>query len=197
MRLLSKMNVTDVANPLDKFRQYGIAETDTKTIVLLGNIVGMASGLSYRKNNFGDVPSVALTGIFEAIPLNGDGEIDGEGAQAPSLFMPQAIQAMLVEAMLDGAPHPVTSMPKAGSKTDVSAKQMKIMFQVGARRNAAVGGAGYEFVVSQIGSVAKVDVLEALKLEVASGKPAQLAAPRERAQQLAAPRKGTKKAAKK
>jgi len=172
-RLASKLNVGDVSNPLAALARQNVAETDTKTIVWLGNIIGKANGLSYRSNNFGDEPSVALTGIFEPVPaFEGDDIV-----RAPSLFMPRAIQAMLVEAMRGSDPAPVQSVKK-GTKLDVPGKEIKILFQVGCRRNSATGGAGYEFVTNQVGEIEKIDVLESLRAELATGKASpQLAAP--------------------
>jgi len=164
-RLASKLNVSDVAPVLPALAKAGIADTDTKTIVWLGNIIGKANGLSYRSNNFGDEPSVALTGIFESVPADAENDV----VRAPSLFMPRAIQAMLVAAMTDGQPAPVTTI-KRGTKLDVPGKEVKIMFQVGARRNAATGGAGYEFVVNQVGEIEQIDVIEALRAELLTGK---------------------------
>lgn len=175
MRILSKMNPGDIANPIDALKNAKVADTDTKTVVQLGSIIGMANGLSYRKNNFGDAPSVALVGMFEAIPA--DPEL--EGARSPSLFMSQAVQAMLVQAMLnDSDEAPVTKMPKQGERIDVqTGKTLKILFEVAVRRNAATGGAGYEFVISHAGEVEKVDVLDQLRIELNGGVKAKLPAP--------------------
>lgn len=173
MRILSKMNPGDITSPVDALKEASVADTDTKTEVMLGSIIGMATGLSYRKNNFGDGPSVALTGMFEAIPS----DPKKDGARSPSLFMPQSVQAMLVQAMLDGTDEaPVTKMPKQGERIDVqTGKTLKILFQVAVRRNAAVGGAGYEFVVSHAGETEKIDILEQLRVELQGGKAMQLA----------------------
>lgn len=182
-RLAAKLNVTDVGDPLAALAAGGVAETDTKTIAWLGHIMGMARGLSYRSNNFGDEPSIALIGVFESVPYDPANDV----VRAPSLFMPRAIQAILTGAMLDGVTSDlVPSRITRGTKVDIPVgKEMKILFEVGCRRNAATGGAGYEFVVNQVGEVEKIDTLEKLRVELttaparllAAAAPKQIAAP--------------------
>lgn len=171
MRILAKMNPGDICNPLDLLRENNVADTDTKTVVLMGSIVGLATGLSYRKNSYGDQPSVALTGVFEAIPA--DSKMDG--ARAPALFLSQAVQAIMVSTMLGEQESPVTKMPKQGERIDIqTGKTLKILCEISVRRNAATGGAGYEFIISQAGTPEKIDILESLKLEMGGGAATQI-----------------------
>lgn len=165
------MNPGDICDIQALFKEHKIADTDTKTLIPMGAIIGVANGLSYRKNNFGDAPSVALVGTFEAIPA----DPKADGARSPALFMPQSVQAMLVAALIGDGEAPITKMPKQGERIDINTgKSLKIMFEVSVRRNAAVGGAGYEFICSYAGEPEKIDVLENLRLELAGGAKAML-----------------------
>lgn len=180
-----------------------IAIDDTKTIAYLGVIIGMARGLSYRGNKFGDAPSIALIGVFEATPYDKDGAV----VRGPSLFLPRAVQDMMVEAMIDGGEHAHTKAPKMGQKMDVDlGKQMQIKVEVGVMRTPlnAKGmsdGVGYKYTVNVVGELEKIDVLENLRADVLSngnermksiGNVERIAAPSS-VKKLAAPAKVAKK----
>lgn len=178
VRISNKLNAKDLAPdsmPTRALSNAKIADTDTKTIVFLGTIIGWASGLSFRANPNGDKPSVALTGAFESVPA--DESVDTVRSNA--LFLPSALHDMVVQSMLGGADAPMTEAPKRGQKIDIPAEQTKIMVEISVKRNDATGGAGYEFITSYAGEVQKIDMLEALKEEMRTGKAQALPAPKE------------------
>jgi hypothetical protein len=165
LRIAATLNAKD-AGDLTKALA-GISVTDTKTIAMLGTIIGMSDGLSYRANPYGDEPAIALTGVFEAMPF----DPEGVTVQSASLFLPKSVQDILVKAAADGNEHAVTKAPKRGQKVDVPAKQLKVMCEVGIRRTTSKDGdsSGYEYIVNLIGEQQKIDVLESLRAEIAGG----------------------------
>lgn len=195
MRIANKLIGADVfkdSKPDTALNDAGIADTDTKTILWGGNVIGWASGLTYRSNNFGDGPAIGITGAFETLPMDpetGKLRADVDVVRSNVLFMPKGIQDLMVANMLEGGEHAVTQAPKKGQRIDVPAKQLKILLQVGVRRNTATGGAGYEFVINYAGEAQKIDMLEALKEELRTGKAQTLPPPQKQAA-LAAPGAG-------
>lgn len=178
-----------------------IAEGDTKTTAYLGVIYGKASGVSYRSNKFNpEQPAIALTGVFEAVPY----DADGDTVQGGSLFLSGAVQDMLIKAMAVSTDSPTGKAIKLGQKIDVDAgKELIVKVEIGVKRNDGEG-VGYTFVINHAGQPEKIDALEDLRGEIGktgndrmraviAGRPVQtlLAAP------AAAKGGASKKAAKK
>lgn len=157
-------DVGDIAKALSN-----IADNDTKTVAHLGVIVGMATGVSYRSNKFGDGPSIALIGTFEGTPYDPDSSV----VISQSLFMPAAVQAALVSSIMGDKKHAVTKAPKIGQKVDLALDgvQMPVQCEIGVLRNADKSGAGYRFEVNLVGERQKIDVLEKLRADIIKNAP--------------------------
>src|SRR4051812_47455333 len=71
-----------------------------KSIISLGTIFGKATGISCRHNPMDEnVPAVALTGIFEAVPS----DPNATALRGQRLFLPSSVQGIMVQAVLGGA----------------------------------------------------------------------------------------------
>lgn len=140
-----------------------IEPDDTKTIVYMGVILGKANGVSYRSNKFDpEKPAIALTGVFEATPY----DPDGETVQGVSLFLPGAVQSMLVKAIGADEASPTGKVIKLGQKIDVDAtKELLIRVEIGLQR-ADGDGVGYRFVINHAGEAEKIDALEGLRADL-------------------------------
>jgi len=195
VQTLSTSNTGDITRALST-----VAADDRKTIAYLGVIVGKANGVSYRSNKFDPGnPAIAMTGIFEATPYNTEDAI----VRASSLFLPGAIQSILVKTLIGDAKSPVSKPLKLGQKIDVEAgKELLIKLEVGVKRNDNAEGVGYEYIINMVGDPERVEALESVKAEFAksdnprikammAGQP-QLSAPVKSAA-IAAPKKTVKK----
>lgn len=165
---MADMRITNTIGPKDAgdiaAALKSIPEGDHKTVAYLGAIFGMASGISYRSNKYSDEPSTALVGVFEAQPFDPEAAV----VRGNSMFLNQAVQAMLVKAMMGDTPHTVTKAPKLGQKVDVDlGMQMPVKCEVGLTRTDGEGQ-GYRFVINLIGAATKIDVLETLRNEITS-----------------------------
>lgn len=165
---MADMRITNTLGPKDAgdiaTALKSIPEGDTKTVAYLGAIFGMASGISYRSNKYSDEPSIALVGVFEAQPF----DVNGAVVRGNSMYLNQAVQQMLVKAMMGETPHSVQKAPKLGSKIDVDlGMQMPVKAEIGLVRSAGEG-VGYRFIINMIGDAAKVDVLDELRREIIS-----------------------------
>lgn len=165
---MADMRITNTIGPKDAgdiaAALKAIPEGDTKTVGYLGAVFGMASGISYRSNKYSDEPSTALVGVFEAQPFDPAAAV----VRGNSMFLNQAVQGMLVKAMMGETPHSVTKAPKLGQKVDVDlGLQMPVKAEIGIVRTAGEG-VGYRFVINMIGALTKIDVLETLRAEITS-----------------------------
>lgn len=139
-----------------------IPEGDGKTVAYLGAIFGKATGISYRSNKYSDEPSVALVGMFEAQPF----DVNGAVVRGNSMFLNQAVQTMLVKAMLGDTPPSVTKAPKLGQKIDVDlGMEMPVKCEIGITRSDGEG-VGYRFVINMIGDLTKVNALDQMRAEI-------------------------------
>lgn len=161
VQTLSTSNTGDITRALS-----GINADDRKTVTYLGVIVGKATGVSYRSNKFDPGnPAIAMTGIFEATPYNPLDAI----VRASSLFLPGAIQNILVKTLIGDSKSPVTKPLKLGQKIDVEAgKELLIKLEVGVKRNDNAEGVGYEYVINMVGEPERVEALDSLKSDLAA-----------------------------
>lgn len=165
--IVATMGASDVGDITKALKD--VADTDTKTIAHLGVIIGQADGVSYRSNKFGEGPSIALTGIFEGVPYDPESSV----VQSKALFMPAAVQEILIASIMAGREHAVKKAPKIGQKIDLDldGTKMPVKCEIGVHRSANKSGAGYQFVVNLVGARTRVDVLEKLRAEIVEQAP--------------------------
>src|SRR6185312_7653860 len=78
-----------------------------RTVRVIGTVLGRASGISYRNNpNDPDVPTLAVTGQFEATPVDERAPI----MVAPAIFLPTVFCRMLEAELIKG--EALTQRPK-------------------------------------------------------------------------------------
>lgn len=91
------------AGDLGDATQVRALEKGDKQIVTLGWFAGRVEGVAFKPNlNKPDEPSVALLGVFEGISANPDRAI----MRSAVLFLPEAINKMIVAAVMKGRPVP-------------------------------------------------------------------------------------------
>jgi hypothetical protein len=160
-----------------------IADGD-KTPRVIGYVVGKATGVSFRSNPNGSEPTLALTGLFEAISVN-----EGQPPMvAPVIFLPTAFVKSVGAVLMGEKKWPDKAPPKGKSIDIEGTGEVPLALEIGIRKNSGAG-VGYEFAVtSRSDENEKTDALHELRQFL----PAQLAQ-RTAPKQLAAPAKGKKK----
>lgn len=121
---------------------------EDKRIEVIGYITGSVNGLSYRSNQYDDLPAYVLKGAFKGIPADGDRpEIRSDYCILPRTMNAQVVNAVLGE---DGK-HAIDKAPKRGQKLDVPfGNTIQFALEIGVRRSDTE--IGYEYVVTMHGS---------------------------------------------
>lgn len=128
-----------------------IAKGD-RTVHVIGHVLGRASGVSYRANpNDPNVPTIAITGQFEATPV----DVNSPIMLAPAIFLPTAFCKMLEAELVKGEAKLKEKPKKAPAKGKAvnveGVVEIPLALEIGIRKNESASGVGYEFSVVQAG----------------------------------------------
>lgn len=139
----------------------------------LGIIVGIARGLSFRANpQDPSAPAIALTGVFEGVPSDPARAI----IRSTACFLPKSVHELVVASVRGDNGGDAPKMPARGQKVDVAGQEVKVAFEIGAKKSKVAGGAGYEFVTRAIFDPQAVDPLADLKQALLAPPSAQTGA---------------------
>lgn len=178
----------------ERLRAFAASPVGTPDIVL-GTVIGKIDGFSYRANPQNPaVPSIALTGYFEAVPDNVDAPI----LIGASVYLPPALQSAILSSIMGDAPRPDKPIER-GKKIDISlggGAKLPIACEIGVKRSKVEGqGAGYEFTNRlKMDAMATEDILGDLREHV--GNRGAITGPGADVKQLAAPAAKSGKGAK-
>jgi hypothetical protein len=140
-------------------------EAGSKTPLILGVIIGKTSGISFRNNPNGEMPSVALRGIFEFIP-NLEVSPGMVGLRAPLLYLPTNVQQIFLAGAMK-RDTPIPAKVERGKSIDAEGNEVQIKVQMGVRRHPSP--IGYQYLAMMLQDMTVVDPLadmrnDALKL---------------------------------
>ena len=156
---------------------------------MLGIVVGIARGLSFRTNpQDPSAPSIGLTGVFEGVPIDPNRPI----LRSTTAYLPKAVHELVIERVRGDGKGEVPKMPARGQKVDVIGNEVRIAFEIGARKSKVAGGAGYEFVTRAVRDPEEVDPLADLKQKLLGG-PAVVAGTEHEAEKVHAAGGGKRK----
>lgn len=114
----------------------------TKGVVILGALVGHATGEVRRKSPAGDQEFTGLSGSFEVHRKMLDGTLDEENSSASGVcFIPEAFQNPILDALAD-------KVDGNGKVTQPGADAVNFAFEVGIQK--AGNAAGYEWVLQPL-----------------------------------------------
>ena len=181
VKIVSTMGVKDVGGSLGAM----IKEMETGDERMVVTIFGKANGVSYRSNKFGDVPSKALIGTFEGIPV----DPSRDSVRSSRAFLPSNIQNILIAAVegenIDEKLRPKKA-PPIGKGIDLEGvKVVSFVVEVGIRKITTDEGDKYEYICAMPDKPEENDeladqraeVLKLMKREVPPA-PKQIAAPK-------------------
>lgn len=180
------------AGDLGDAKQVHKLEDGDKTVMLLGTVYGKVTGMSYKFNpNNPEDPSIALNGIFEAVPADTSRSI----IRAPRFFPPNAVAKLVAQAIVgDKSPDGISGLQR-GKSVDIAAEggMIPLGVQIGVRKTGTA--IGYEYVCEIAGDkLVKEDILADVRGQLQFDQRSRPALPPAGQKALAAPKgKGKKK----